>query len=296
MRPLRREDILDVARYERVRDVYRPRVIEHKRQRRISVGPQVTLLFEDRETLRYQIQEMTRVERTTEAEKVQVEVDVYNELVPGPDELSATLFIEIPELDQIQPALDRLIGIDEHVAFVLEGLEPVFARFDTRQMEADRISAVHYLRFSLSPAHARALRSGTPASLRIDHPHYRYETELEPAKQASLARDLDDGTPDLMDPAWFQPVDRVQAEVLSETDRVRASRVSAPGARERILVEPVAPGACLDDASPELLAELFETARRLAREAGRRSTGARVKLDLVAAEPGALRFDITALD
>jgi hypothetical protein len=296
MQPLALDDILDIDAYEQIRPEYRARVIAHKRQRRVAVGPQVSLVFEDRETLRYQIQEMTRVERTTNPEKVQIELDVYNELVPGENELSATLFIEIPELDQIQPALDRLIGIDEHVALrVGNDDEPIPARFDDRQMEEDRISAVHYIRFSLSSAQAEAFRSGPPPRLRIDHEHYAHETILDDESRTSLAADLTGATPRLLDADSVRRARAAAPDTLLETDRVRARRLSAPGTPERIVVEPTQAGATLEGADPALLSELFEVTRQQARDLRARAGSARVRLDLLAGDAGALRFEITAL-
>jgi hypothetical protein len=296
MQPLALDDILDIDAYEQIRPEYRARVIAHKKQRRVAVGPQVSLVFEDRETLRYQIQEMTRVERTTNPEKVQIELDVYNELVPGENELSATLFIEIPELDQIQPALDRLIGIDEHVALLVgNDDEPIPARFDDRQMEEDRISAVHYIRFSLSPTQAEAFRSGPPPRLRIDHEYYAHETILDGESRTSLAADLTGATPRLLDTDSVRRARAADPDTLLETDRVRARRLSAPGTPERIVVEPTQAGVTLEDADPALLSELFEVTRQQARDLRARAGSARVRLDLLAGDAGALRFEITAL-
>lgn len=293
MKSLRLEDILAVDAYERVRDEYRARVIAHKRERRVAVGPQVSLVFEDRETVRYQIQEMTRVERTTDPEKVQLELDVYNELVPGEHELSATLFIEIPELDKIQPELDKLVGIDEHVMLGIGG-EAIRARFDARQMEEDRISAVHYVRFALTPEQSLRFRSGTDVALRIDHPHYTHETTLAPGTRTSLARDLAGETPVLLDDALARRAQPAPVETLVDTGRVRAQRVSAAGLPERIVVEPSGDRVSLGSADPELLAELIRIVREQARDLDRRAGAARVRLDLLTSEAGQLRFEITA--
>ena len=112
MRELTLDDILELDRYELVREEYRARVLAHKRDRRVAVGDKVTMLFEDRETVRYQIQEMARVERIRKPEKLEHEIEAYGDLIPAPDQLSATLFIEIPELSQVKAELDRLLGID----------------------------------------------------------------------------------------------------------------------------------------------------------------------------------------
>jgi len=118
VRPLALEDIVDLDRYAELRSDYRAAVIDYKRTRRLAVGENITLLFEDRETLRFQIQEMLWVEHISQPEKIQHEIDTYNELMPAERELSATLFIEITEAAEIRPALDRLIGVDEHVELV----------------------------------------------------------------------------------------------------------------------------------------------------------------------------------
>lgn len=290
-------DILEIDAYARVRDQYRPRVMAHKKQRRVSVGPRVSLVFEDRETLRYQIQEMTRVERTTDPEKIQIELDVYNELVPGPGELSATLFIEIPELDAIQPELDRLVGIDEHVALVLDGLEdePVVARFDDRQMEEDRISAVHYLRFTFSDAQLAAWRTGAGARLRIDHANYQHESPIEGVTRESLSRDLENETPSLLDPEEMQRAREATDEILLETLRVRARRLSPPGKAERVVVESVGHDGRFLDADAELITELVTTAQQVARQVQDGAGAARVRVDWLAGERGPLRIEIQAI-
>lgn len=302
MKPLALEDILGLDAYAGVRDTYRARVIAHKKRRRISVGPQVSVVFEDRETLRYQIQEMTRVEHTTDPEKIQLEVDVYNELMPAEGQLSATLFIEIPELEKIQPELDRLVGIDEHVSLLLEGFEadPIPARFDQRQMEEDRISAVHYIRFTLPPEQVEAWQAGAGARIRIDHRNYGHDAVLGPEIRSSLARDLEGESvvllePDLLGPESARRARAHEPALILETARVRVRRLSPTGAPERIVVEAVAPRVSLVAADAELLTELFETAQRLARELQARAGGARVRLDLLADEPGQLRLELTAL-
>ena len=172
MRPLSAADLPPLDVFEAERDAMRNAVIAHKAARRVSLGEHLTLLFEDRETIRWQVLEMCRVEGVREAAGIAHELAVYNELVPGAGELSATLFIEITEPGRIRPELDRLLGIDACVSLEI-GTERVPAQFDRRQLEEDRISAVHYLRFALSPA--QAVGFGDPAwpvALRVDHPRY----------------------------------------------------------------------------------------------------------------------------
>lgn len=194
MRPLRRFEIVPLDRYAPLRDAYRERVIAHKRTRRVSLGELATLLFEDRETLRFQVQEMLWVERVSEPAKVQAELDVYNELMPGEAELSATLFLEITEASEIRPTLERLVGLDRALLLVL-GESPaetrIPARFDDRQHEAGRISAVQYLRFPLAAgAREQFIDPRVRARLRVEHPSYRREEEIAPAVRASLIESL----------------------------------------------------------------------------------------------------------
>ena len=193
MKRLELSDLLDLIEYERQRDAFRDHIIEYKRPRRIGVGDYLTFVFEDRDTMRFQVQEMVRAERIVEEAAIQAELDVYNELIPGDAELSATLMIEIPQSSQIRSELDRLIGVDEHVSLEI-GSEKVQASFDPKQFEQDRISAVQYVRFALGPELSRRFTDPTlSVRLRVDHPNYRACTELSPESRASLARDLGQG-------------------------------------------------------------------------------------------------------
>jgi len=287
VQPLTVAEILDIDAYARVRDDYRARVIAHKRQRRVSVGPRVSLVFEDRETLRYQIQEMTRVERTTDPQKVQVEVDVYNELVPGPGELSATLFIEITESTRIRAELDRLIGLHEHVALEIGG-ERVPARFDPRQLEDDRISAVHYLRFALAPAQIeRFADAALPVALRIDHPRYEARSALAPATRQSLAVDLSGDPAPIFRFGAAPPPPRPAPRVVAARGRVRALELSAG----RVVVEGVPPAPPFPALPDDLAAELLALAREIAADWLRQGRPSELAID--AAGPHA-RIEIRA--
>jgi len=190
MKPVEASDILDLTSYEKIRPEYLARMIESKRARRIHVGEILCFLFENRDTVIFQIQEMTRVERTVSEEGIAAEVAVYNELIPRDDELSATLMIEIPNQQSIRPQLDRLIGIDEHVHLDIGG-ESVGAAFDDKQFEEDRVSAVQYVRFPLGAELAAKFRDpSVPVELRVDHPNYAGKTAIEGEARASLAADL----------------------------------------------------------------------------------------------------------
>jgi hypothetical protein len=190
MRKVEPGEILDLTSYEKVREDYVARMIALKRPRRIGVGDRLTFIFENRDTVIFQIQEMTRAERSVKEEAIAQEVAVYNELVPAANELSATLMIEIPQAEQIRAQLDRLIGIDEHVALEVDG-ERVPATFDDKQFEEERISAVQYIRFPLGPTLAAKFRDpATQVSLRVDHPNYSAIQSIEGQSRASLTADL----------------------------------------------------------------------------------------------------------
>jgi hypothetical protein len=184
-------DILPPRLYEPVRDDMRRRIMEIKRPRRISLGPIVTLVFENRATLIFQIQEMLRAEHIETQDKIQAEIDIYNDLIPEPAQLSATLFVEITEQADIRPLLERMVGIDEHITLCI-GEHAVAAEFEPGRSEADRISSVQYIRFTLPPAAMTALRTpGTPLVLVSDHPRYDHRIELGEETRQSLAGDLD---------------------------------------------------------------------------------------------------------
>jgi hypothetical protein len=276
------EEILERDRYEAVRAEYRARVIALKRDRRVGVGELVTLVFENRETLRFQVQEMLRVEGIDSADAIRAELDVYNPLMPREGELSATLFIEITESDHIKPELDRLIGIDAHVALVLgevPGETRVYAQFDTRQLDADRISAVQYLRFRLDSLAAGLLRDpSVRARLRIDHPRYQAEAEVSGPLRAQLLADLAGREPpSLIDVPGraISPSD----ECLLETGTLRVLRRS-PGST--VLIECRAP-VSLGEADPALLAELLPVLQRYVREIVSESGACRVRCDVAGA-------------
>jgi hypothetical protein len=190
VRKIRLDEILDLTHYEKQREELRGRIIALKEPRRIAVGDRLTFIFENRTTVLFQIQEMVRAERIVKAEAIQAELDVYNELIPGNHELSATLMIEIPDAKLIRRELDRLIGIDEYV-WLDVGDESVRASFDPKQFEEDRISAVQYIRFPLGrDLAARFAEPRVPVALRVEHPNYAESTPIEGAPRESLARDL----------------------------------------------------------------------------------------------------------
>jgi hypothetical protein len=190
VKPLELEDLQDLVAYEKARPEFLTHLIELKQPRRIAVGPELTFVFENRDTIRFQVQEMMRTERIVKDEQIQHELDVYNELMPGEHELSATLMIEITDPARIKPTLDRLAGIDEHV-FLEIGNDRAPALFDPRQFEEERIAAVQYLRFALGPALAASFRDENVAvTLCVALPAYSHRAPLSPGSRASLAADL----------------------------------------------------------------------------------------------------------
>ena len=184
-------DIANLHEYELERPDFRSRVIALKRRRRVPLGPLMTLVFENRETVRFQVQEMLRVERIVQPDRVQHELDVYNELLPGPGEVAATLFIEITEQPRIQEILDGFIGLDEPGRLVLAAGDRRYpALFAPGQSREDRISAVHYIRFALGDEGRRALAAGREAALEVAHGDYRARQVLSKDTVEELVRDL----------------------------------------------------------------------------------------------------------
>src|SRR5450432_3078983 len=191
MNPLTSADLTNLHEYELERPDFRRRVIELKSHRRIALGPLMTLVFENRDTVRFQVQEMLRAERIVRPEKVQHELDVYNELLPGPGEIAATLFIEITDQARIQEVLDGFIGFDEPGKLVLRAGGQVYpALFAPGQSREDRISAVHYIRFSLGAEGRAALASAGEAALEVAHGGYEARQVLAPATVRELVADL----------------------------------------------------------------------------------------------------------
>ena len=184
-------DIANLHEYELERPDFRQRVIAMKGRRRVPLGPLMTLVFENRDTVRFQIQEMLRVERIVQPAKVQHEVDVYNELLPGPGEVAATLFIEITEQPRIQQILDGFVGLDEPGRLALTvGARRYPAIFAPGQSREDRISAVHYIRFPLGEEGRRGLEAGETAALEVAHGDYRARQVLSKETVEELVRDL----------------------------------------------------------------------------------------------------------
>jgi hypothetical protein len=198
-RPLTLDDIADQRAYEREREEFRSRVIATKRLRRVSVGPVITLTFENRLTMRFQVQEMARAEKLISDAQIQHELDVYNRLLPNPGELSATLFLELTSEDELRTWLPRLVGVQRSCELHIGGGDAPLVITSTPEEEhesnltrPETTSAVHYVRFHFTPEQVEAFAT-QPVRLVVNHPEYPGGvpgTLLSPATVAELNADL----------------------------------------------------------------------------------------------------------
>jgi hypothetical protein len=193
MARISRDSLMTLEAYSRERNEFRNKVLAHKKNRTLGVGPNVTLVFEDELTMRYQIQEMLRAERIFEAQGIQDELDAYNPLVPDGSNWKATMLIEYPEVEERRRMLPKLIGIEDRVWIRVEGDQPVYAIADEdlERENDEKTSSVHFLRFELSEGMKARLRTGAGLAIGIDHPSYtNVIEEVGDAARASLIRDL----------------------------------------------------------------------------------------------------------
>jgi hypothetical protein len=187
-----RASLMTLEAYARERPEFRAKVMAHKKNRRVQLGDDVTLIFEDELTNRYQVQEMLHAERIFEEQGIQEELDAYNPLVPDGRNLKATMMIEYPDPDERGKRLADLIGIEDKVWLQVAGHERVWAIADEDldRENGQKTSAVHFLRFELDEATAQALKKGAGLTFAIDHPRYSATLEVPPAVRDSLAKDL----------------------------------------------------------------------------------------------------------
>jgi hypothetical protein len=192
MNALTQQDLIPQTEYEQQREAFRRRIIDMKQRRRISVGDMITLVFENRETLQFQIQEMIRAERILDPAKVQEELDVYNELVPQTGELSATLLIEITDSGQIQYWLDQFMGLDRGRTVVLGvGTERVYAEFESGHSHETKISAVHFVRFRPTAGMIAGIKDrAVRVTLSVQHGPYQAEVDVPWAMREEWLNDL----------------------------------------------------------------------------------------------------------
>jgi hypothetical protein len=187
-----RESLLSLEAYARERKAFRARVMEHKKVRTLHIGGHVTLQFEDELLIRYQIQEMLRIERIFEDAGIQGELDAYNPLLPDGGNWKATMFIEYPDVEERRRMLERLKGIERRTWVQVEGSERIYAIADEdleRETE-EKTAAVHFVRFEVPPAAREALRRGAGLTIGVDHPEYRVSVEPSPEQRAALLADL----------------------------------------------------------------------------------------------------------
>jgi uncharacterized protein DUF3501 len=193
MDKLKPADLFSLEEYHKRRRDFRAQVLAHKRRRQVEIGPNVTLYFEDRLTMQYQVQEMLRAERIYESEAIAEELDSYNPLIPDGGNLKATMMLEYPDAAERRDALQRLAGIENAVYLELPAIARVFAFADEDLPRStdEKTSAVHFLRFELDSPMRAALKKGATLLLGIDHAGYRHELAAPAAVRDALTADLD---------------------------------------------------------------------------------------------------------
>jgi hypothetical protein len=189
---IERGSLLSLEAYARQRNEFRAKVIEHKKRRRVHLGEHLTLQFEDELTIRYQVQEMLRIERIFEEDGIRHELDAYNPLVPDGSNWKATMLLEYPDAEERRRVLARLKGIERRVWVQVEGCERVFAIADEdlERENEEKTSSVHFLRFELGSAMRERLRAGAAVTIGVDHPEYRASTVLPATQREALAADV----------------------------------------------------------------------------------------------------------
>lgn len=189
---LTHDQLFSLEQYARQRPEFRAKVMAHKKNRQVPVGPNATLYFEDRLTMQYQVQEMLRLERMFEPELIQDELDVYNPLIPDGSNWKATFMVEFSDENERKAQLARLIGIEKAIYVQVTDFARVtpVANEDLDRATEEKTSAVHFLRFELTPEMCQAVKNGAAIRAGIDHPNYQAEITLAPAVRDSLAADL----------------------------------------------------------------------------------------------------------
>jgi len=189
---IKRDSLMSLETYARERASFRAKVLEHKKKRTVRLGEHVSLQFEDELTIRYQVQEMLRIERIFEEVGIQGELDAYNPLIPDGSNWKATMLIEFPDAAERRRMLGVLKGIERRVWVEVQGCERVsaIADEDLERETEEKTAAVHFLRFELSAAMRERLRRGAGVSVGVDHPQYRASSEVQPEVRMALAADL----------------------------------------------------------------------------------------------------------
>jgi hypothetical protein len=193
MPQITRETLMPLEAYAKARPEFRAKVMAHKKDRVLHLGGNITLIFEDELTIRYQVQEMLRAERIFEEEGINDELEAYNPLIPDGSNWKATMMIEYPDENERRTWLAKLIGVEDRVWMQVEGCERVhaIADEDLERENAEKTSSVHFMRFELTPAMVKALRGGAALAAGVDHPSYSVTVErVADATRASLLADL----------------------------------------------------------------------------------------------------------
>jgi hypothetical protein len=193
MKKLTHADLWKLEDYARERSAFRTQVIAHKKARTVHLGPHLTLIFEDRTTVQYQVQEMLRIERIFEPEAIEEELGAYNPLIPDGANLKATMLIEYDDVDERKRELGKLRGIEDMIQVAVGAHAPVraIADEDLDRSNETKTSAVHFLRFELTPLLVAALRAGEPLTFAVAHPHYGARVAVDARVQKALLADLD---------------------------------------------------------------------------------------------------------
>ncbi|CUU05724.1 Protein of unknown function (DUF3501) [Candidatus Thermokryptus mobilis] len=194
MRKVELTEVKNIYEYEKIRDDFRKYIIELKKRRRISVGDRVTLVFENHDTVLFQIQEMMRAERMVDDDEIKFEVETYNQLIPEKDELSATLFIEVDDPKLLRPVLDSFIGLDRgnHVYLQIGDKHKIYAQFEEGHSKEDRISAVHFIKFKFTPEQINDFKDfRNDVKVVIDHQNYKAEAVMSNEMRQELIKDFD---------------------------------------------------------------------------------------------------------
>ena len=189
---LSRDDLLSLEQYAEQRNDFRVRVMAHKKNRRVDIGPNLSLYFEDRLTVQYQIQEMLRIERIFEGAAIQEELDTYNPLISGDGNLKCTAMLEFTDVEVRRQRLTELVGVEHKIWVQVNGLNKVFsiANEDLERSTQEKTSAVHFMRFEFTDEMINALRQGASLSFGSDHPAYFYQASVTADTQTSLLKDL----------------------------------------------------------------------------------------------------------
>jgi hypothetical protein len=192
MNPLRREDLFSLEQYAEKRADFRTRVIEHKKNRRVDIGPNLSLYFEDRLTVQYQVQEMLRIERIFEADAIGEELGAYNPLIPDGSNLKCTAMFEFTDVTERRRRLAELSGVENHVWLQVGNMDKVYAiaNEDLQRSTDEKTSAVHFMRFELTPQMKQGLAAGDPLKFGVEHDLYRYQVTLNDATHRALLQDL----------------------------------------------------------------------------------------------------------